>query len=126
MKPGEGIAGKVFLSGEIYQSQDFLTDPNTRESTRALIPTDWGGVCVPLRAGQEVVGVFFVSIQSPRQLSRQEIHLIGTIAEIAGSAIHRAQLNTMLQRHCKRLLALRAIDSAISASPDLRLTLTCF
>ncbi len=123
INPGEGIAGKVFTSGESYRSQVFLTDPNTRPVARHKIPDGWGGICVPLRTEQEVVGVFFVAVSSTRQLTEQEIHLLHTIAEIAGSAIHRAQLNTMIQNQLQRLLALRAIDSAISASLDLRLIL---
>ena len=123
MRPGEGIAGKVYQTGESYISQEFSSDPYTREATRAQVPSQWGGTCVPLRAGHEVIGAFFISVQFPRQLTDQENRFLSTIAEIAGSAIHRAQLNTMIQNQLQRLLALRAIDSAISASLDLHLTL---
>ncbi|GAB4579458.1 MAG: hypothetical protein Fur0022_21960 [Anaerolineales bacterium] len=123
LKPGEGIAGMVFQSGKIYQTQDFASDPNTLKLYREQLPPNWGGGCVPLRAGQEVIGVFFVSVETPRMLTSQEIHLLETISEIAGSAIHRARLNEMIQHQLQRLLALRAIDSAISASLDLRLIL---
>ena len=123
IRPGEGIAGKVFLSGESHQTREFLTDLHTRTLSRSQIPDGWGGICVPLRTGQEVVGVFFVSVPSARQLTEQEIHLLNTVAEIAGNAIHRAQLHTMMQNQLQRLLALRSIDAAISASLDLRLTL---
>jgi GAF domain-containing protein len=123
IQPGEGIAGQVFLSGESYQSQEFLTDPHTRALARSQVPDGWGGICVPLRAGQEVVGVFFISVPTTRQLTDQEVHLLHTVAEIAGSAMHRAQLHTMMQNQLQRLLALRSIDAAISASLDLRLIL---
>jgi PAS domain S-box-containing protein len=119
----EGIAGIVFQSGESYHVQDFSTDPHTPAQFRPQIPPQAGGLCIPLRAEQEVLGVFLLSVPASRSLSGQEIHLLETVLEIAGSAIHRAQLNAMIQHQLQRLQALRTIDSAINASLDLRLIL---
>ncbi|MCB9135728.1 MAG: GAF domain-containing protein [Anaerolineales bacterium] len=123
LTPDAGIAGLVFRTGEMYISKDFSSDPNKRAEVRVLSPPGWGGLCAPLRVGKDVIGVFFLSAQAPRTFTEQEIHLLETISEITGGAIHRTQLNGMIQHQLHRLLALRAIDSAINASLDLRLIL---
>ncbi|MEK7783791.1 MAG: GAF domain-containing protein, partial [Chloroflexota bacterium] len=92
LKPGEGIAGHVFASGTAYRSPEFASDPRTRESARSQIPAGWGGVCVPIRTAQAVVGVLFVSVQSPRELSDEEERLLTTLDDIAGNAHHRTRL----------------------------------
>ncbi|MBI5830255.1 MAG: PAS domain S-box protein, partial [Chloroflexi bacterium] len=44
---GEGIAGQVLATGEVYLSREFAADPRTRESVRAQVQPGWGGACVP-------------------------------------------------------------------------------
>jgi putative nucleotidyltransferase with HDIG domain len=44
---------------------------------------------------------------------------LGTLAEIAGNAIHRTRLYTQTQRRLRRISALHSIDQAISANLDL-------
>lgn len=121
--PGTGIAGHVFRSGEKHLAVEFVSDPLTREANRKQIPPDWGGVCVPLRAGNESIGVFFISVQLPRVLTDDEIHLLEILADIAGNALRRAQLHEQTTRQVHRLVALRTIDEAITSSLDLQLTL---
>ncbi|HNB51131.1 MAG TPA: GAF domain-containing protein, partial [Anaerolineales bacterium] len=82
ISPDKGIAGKVFQSGEYYQTEEFITDPFTWDAIRPLMPPGWGGVAMPLRVGQESIGAFFVSTQAPRTLTEQEVHLLETISEI--------------------------------------------
>ncbi|MEW5938502.1 MAG: GAF domain-containing protein, partial [Chloroflexota bacterium] len=97
--PGEGISGFVFSNGEAYRSREFASDPLTRILTAPQFPPGWGGVCVPIRAAQEICGVMFVSVRSPRELLNEEARLLTTVAEIAGNAVHRMRLHekTMLQ-----------------------------
>ncbi|MBI5652700.1 MAG: GAF domain-containing protein [Chloroflexi bacterium] len=93
LKPGEGIAGHVFVTGEPYIAREFKTDPLTDKRVRADEPAGLGGVCVPIRTVEETIGVLFASVTSPRMITASEIHLTTTIAEIAGNAIHRMRLN---------------------------------
>jgi PAS domain S-box-containing protein len=123
VQPGEGIAGGVFADGEAYRSREFASDPRARASTRPQIQPGWGGACVPIRTAQEIIGAFFVSVQIPRELTADEMHLLTTIAEIAGNAIHRTRLHEEMEKHIQRLAGLHTIDQAIAASLDLRLTL---
>jgi PAS domain S-box-containing protein/putative nucleotidyltransferase with HDIG domain len=123
IKPGEGIAGKVFSSGQVIISKEFATDPLTRESIRGRLPTGWGGVCVPIRTVREAVGVIFVSVELPRQFQTDAVHLLVTLSEMAGNAIRRATLHEQTERQLQRMASLRAVDMAINTILDLRVTL---
>ncbi len=122
-KPDEDIAGLVLSSGEVYRTAEFATDPRTRPSLRGGIPPGWGGVCLPIRSSREVVGVMFVAVEAPRELVDDEVRLLTTLAEIAGSAIHRTRLHEQTERNLRRLAALRAIDVAIVSDFDLNSSL---
>jgi len=119
----DGIAGRVFETGQPYATREFKPDLATSERARAHIPEGWGGAIVPIRTGQEVTGVFAVSVPLPREITPDEVRLLTLIAEIAGNAIHRATLHEQTEQRLQRLDALHLIDTAISASLDLRVTL---
>ena len=126
MQPDEGLAGAVYSTGVTVLSPQFSDDPRARPSLREQIPAGWGGACIPIRTSQEVVGVLFVAVESPRQLTSQEARLLSILAEIAGSAIHRMNLFDQTERHLQRISALHAIDLAIGASLDLGFILDIF
>jgi len=113
----------VFTSGELYRTAEFASDPQLRPAMRGLVPPGWGGVCVPIRSARQVVGGLFVSVPAPRQLVDDEVHLLTTLAEIAGSAIQRTRLYEQTERSLRRLAALRAIDLAIVSNFDVRTSL---
>ncbi len=123
VRPHEGIIGRVFATSEPYQAREFATDSLTRDASRPQIPPGWGGVYVPIRAVQTVIGALAVSVQLPREIQPNELQLLMTLAEVAGNAVHRASLNQQTERHVQRLNALHTIDAAISATLDLRVTL---
>jgi GAF domain-containing protein len=123
LKPGEGIAGQVFLSGQPHVSREFKTDPRTHASARDQVPPNLAGAALPIHTTRETVGVLFVSILLPRELSPEQVQLLTTIAEIAGIAIHRMQLHELTERRLRRLAALQTVNLAISTSLDLQLTL---
>jgi PAS domain S-box-containing protein/putative nucleotidyltransferase with HDIG domain len=123
VKPGEGIAGTVFKTGQVSVSKEFASDPLTRESTRDRLPIGWGGACVPIRTMRETIGVLFVSVELPRQLQADAVHLLVTLSEMAGNAIRRATLHEQTERQLQRLASLRAVDMAINTILDLRVTL---
>ena len=119
----DGIAGQVFETGLPYVTREFKPDPATSELARAQIPDGWGGAVVPIRTGQEVTGVLDIATQLPREITQDEARLLTLIAEIAGTAIHRATLHEQTEQRLQRLDALHMIDTAIGASLDLRVTL---
>jgi PAS domain S-box-containing protein len=119
----EGIAGKVFTSGEIYIAREFVTDPATRPVALGQIPAGWGGVCLPIRTTQQTLGVMMVSMPSKHDLNKNEIRLLSILSEMTGAALQRMQLHEQTVRRLEQLKALRAVDQAISSSRDMQLTL---
>ncbi|MCX6060511.1 MAG: GAF domain-containing protein [Chloroflexi bacterium] len=88
----EGIAGKVFTSGDAYISRELASDPETRAVSRSQIPVGWGGACLPIRTTQKTLGVMMVSVPSERGFDKDEIRLLSILSEMAGAALQRMQL----------------------------------
>ncbi|MDR7555746.1 MAG: PAS domain S-box protein [Armatimonadota bacterium] len=121
LRPGEGIAGTVFATGAPHRSPEFARDPLS--ATVTGVPPGWGGACVPIRVEAEVVGVLFVAVPRPREVTTEEMALLLALAEMAGAALRRMRLHEETLRRLAHLQALRTVDRAISGSLDLRLTL---
>ena len=65
IKPGDGIAGAVFASGQAHVSPDFSRDPLACPPVGTQLPAGWGGVCLPLLGGgadTKPAGVIYVSV----------------------------------------------------------------
>jgi len=107
--PGQGISSRVIESRKPY-----VTD-NVQHEPELFIPDEFSEAiamaCVPLFAEGRIIGVFWVSRQTP--FSQEEVSLLGAIADIAANAIHRATLFEQLQQanadldHERALLAQR-------------------
>jgi len=117
-KPEECIAYTAFSTGQLHIIQEF-----SQEVAGIEMPSDFGGTCIPILAAKDVIGVFLIGVKLPRELSQEELHLLTTLSEIAGNAIHRTRLHEQTERNLKRLGALRHIDQAIASSIDLNLSL---
>lgn len=123
IRPGEGVVGHVYAINDAYVTHEFATDPLTYAASRPLVPAGWGGAAIPIRTQDKVGGVLLVSVSLPRKLQPDEIHLLFTLAEIAGNAMHRMRLHEQTEQRLQRLVSLRAIDDAISSSRDLQVVL---
>ncbi len=124
LESGEGIVGYTYQMGETYSLGDFSTDPHLHPDNLPHTPPGWAGVCIPIRSAEESVGVLVAATHLPRHLNDDDIRLLTTFADMAGSAIHRMSLYQRVERQVKRLVALRDVDTAITSSFDLRVTLT--
>ena len=120
---GDGIPGQVIELGRAIVAADFRQAEHVTEETRSHIAEGTGGACVPLHAEENIVGVMFINVTRPRQLTTGEIRIINALAEIGGNSIHRMQLHEQTVSQLERLNALRSIDLAISSVLDLRRTL---
>jgi PAS domain S-box-containing protein len=122
-KPDEGIIGHVYTSGEAHISLEFNNDPIANTENKSRLGEGWGGIAVPIRTANEIIGVIIVGIQKPRQIEEGYVRLLTTVAEIAGNAIYRSNLFDKNEEQIRRLTTLREIDTAITSSLDLRITL---
>jgi PAS domain S-box-containing protein len=121
---GLGLPALVVASGEPLLSDDLSQDERVPAGMRAYIPGGRSGLCVPIRAADEVMGALFVNIDAPRRFAPTDADLLTTLAEIAGNAIQRSRLYEQTEQQLNRITALRSVDQAISSSLDLRVTLT--
>jgi len=117
-KPGEGIFGTVFSSGQPYFTPDLREDRWTASSVRSQIPKGMSCAFIPIRTAQSVIGVLMVGFHSPHEFPEDQKHVLSTITEIAGNAIHRMKLHDQTMRQLQQLSALHQIDLAITGSPD--------
>jgi putative nucleotidyltransferase with HDIG domain len=123
-KLGEGIPGLVVKLGKAIVAREFHDDPQVTDENRNQIPKGIGGACVPLHAEDNIVGVMFINVTLPRELTKGEIRILNALAEIGGNSIHRMYLHEQTIKQLERLAALRSIDLAISSVFDLQITLT--
>lgn len=122
INPQSGLANMVLETGRLVQTT--ANDTRNQQAVRGLVPDGWNGVILPIRALNEIVGVMDVSVPAPRQMTRQEIHLLETISDIAGNAVHRTRLHERTERSLQRIATLHEIDVAIAGNLDLHHTLS--
>lgn len=120
---GEGVPGYVVASGKAYVSADFSTDPRVHPANRESVPPGRGGACIPMRAGNEVIGAIMLDTELPRVFNDADVRLLTTLAEMAGNAIHRTRLFEQTERRARQLASLHTIDMAISSTIDMRVAL---
>jgi len=121
--PGDGIVGHVFITGAIHISNEISADPVFQPENVKAFPRGWGGLFVPIRTASATIGVLVAALDSMRTIEPHHIRLLTTIAEIAGNAIYRSSLFEQSEKQVRRLTTLREIDTAISSSFDVRVTL---
>ncbi len=99
----ESLPGKVFTTGDIYFSHDVAQDALTSPAMRSLVPKECSAICLPIHSDQEPIGVLFASTHLPHEFTIENAHLLVTLTEIAGNAIHRTRLNEQLVDHAADL-----------------------
>jgi signal transduction histidine kinase len=75
----------------------------TSHAMRNLVPEECSGICLPIHSEQEPIGVLFASTKLPREFTIENAHLLVTLTEIAGNAIHRTRLNEKMVQHAAAL-----------------------
>jgi len=109
LHPGEGLSGKVLKTGESLIVDDYQ---------------HWEGypitaiVSVPVRWGEEFLGVLNVQAPPPRTFSPADAELLRLFATQAAIAIHNARLFTSLAREKERLDLLHRLSHNLSESLD--------
>jgi PAS domain S-box-containing protein len=83
--------------------------------------------CAPMASRGALIGVLWAGrtpSHAAGEFRDEDLRLLGSIAEAAGSMLHRTALHEQTEQRLRRLSALRAVDMAISSSIDLRVTLS--
>ena len=114
----ESIHGHVFTSGKPYHSDNILQDPRANRASQKV----WReqpvqaqtAIYAPLRAGSQVAGVVSVMTSANEILEEDDLGLLTAMAEITGSALHRAGLmETLEQRVAERTRELAAANERL-------------
>jgi PAS domain S-box-containing protein len=115
---GTGLAGAVIASGQ----------PEWRDAPAVPGAGQAGGypfvVGVPLVAQGQTLGALCISSAAPPDST--QLRRLSAIADITANALNRSTLYEQTEQRVQRLAALHAIDIAITASFDLRVTLGIF
>lgn len=123
LRPGEGIVGTVFTTGQPYFTLGIREDRLTHHSLRSQIQAGLRGIYIPIRTAQAIVGVLMIGFYVPQELSDDQIRLLTIITEMAGSGIQRMKLHEQAKSQVQKLSALHQIDLAITSSLDIGNTL---
>ena len=122
----DSIFGHVFVTGQPYLAQDLTNDQLVHKSVRdawaEATPTQsLTAMYAPLRAGAEVTGIIFIADELPRLFTENDLRLLNALAEIAGSALHRAGvLETLELRVTERTRELAAANERLKELDRLR------
>lgn len=115
------LSGMVLASFEPVISTDLSADQRYAELTHHNYLHTGPTICLPLIAQEQPIGVLWVARDIP--FEDADILLLGTIADIAASAIYRISLLEQTRQRSQRLLAMHEIDLAVAAQAPLEWTL---
>jgi len=107
--PGEGITGRVAVSGHPIAVDDALADPRVahritdREGIRSLAH-------VPIVVAGSVFGVFGVNYCQPHPITSEEQRLLAALAHRAALAVENAQLYEASERRSRELATLLEVS----------------
>lgn len=129
VKPGQGLAGTVWQTGQAIKVDDYREWPGRlpmvdRDILRAVVG-------VPLMSGDEIVGVLgLASLEEGRVFSSEQLQAVEQFAELAAVALDNAQLYEksqsalqQTQRAAEREKAIAEITDRLYVAPDLKTVL---
>jgi two-component system phosphate regulon sensor histidine kinase PhoR len=130
LRTGEGLPGTVFQRGESilldhrsYREIAARVTPRSVADTRTyldLLPQSIQAVALPLRIGNEQIGVLeLLNLGERPRLHRPDLQVLQTFANLAAGAIKNAQLHAQMQAYQRRLEAFSAIGTVVSTAADL-------
>jgi len=122
-KPNEGIIGQVFLNGLPHLSNELAEETLSSMENKHFLQRNWSSLAVPIRTSLDTIGVIMIARKHPQKIESHHIRLLTTLADIAGNAIYRSNLFQQSEEQIRRLTTLREMDTAITSSLDLNITL---
>jgi len=108
--PGEGIVGQVINTGKLWNVPDVSLEPAYLGD-----PEIASELCVPVKVGENVIGVINAESRQINAFSKQEEQLLATIAGYISTAIEKIRLFENTQMQAAETAALLATSKAISS-----------
>jgi signal transduction histidine kinase/CheY-like chemotaxis protein/HAMP domain-containing protein len=111
--PGQGLSERPLLDGQLHYTPDTSQDPR-------YVPGIGGSeVDVPIRIGDQVLGVLSVERQALDAFDQDDFDVLTAAAQQAGLAIEKARLLATERQRADELDALRTTMSDITAELEL-------
>jgi signal transduction protein with GAF and PtsI domain len=115
MKIGEGVTGWVAKHQSVVAlSSRAFADPRFKSFHALPEDTYEAFLSVPLISGGQVIGVINVHHKLPHAHAREEVLLLGYLAEQMGGAIAKARLSEQSQSATKKVELLAAVGQAMA------------
>jgi len=92
LKMGEGIAGKVVMTGKHIIVRDVKKDPQYRNLSIAKKEKLCSLLCIPLKVKDKVIGALNLYTSRPHKFTKSEISLLAAVANQAAIVIENAHL----------------------------------
>jgi PAS domain S-box-containing protein len=116
---GEGVAGRVALTGEPMLLTDLQEEPSMRHLPQR--PEISGSICVPLRNHEnKVIGVLSIRRLRPAPpFTQEDLRLFAVFANQIASALENARLYRQLNQNLHRLSTLVELTQLVTAVLDI-------
>jgi diguanylate cyclase (GGDEF)-like protein/PAS domain S-box-containing protein len=109
--PGEGLVGKVLLTGEPLWTADGRSDPRVRERSLAEGTGIRGGFCFPAMSEGRTIGVFSFSSPKLREPDQRLLEASRVIGSQVGQFLQRKRAEESLRESEGRFRALTQMSS---------------
>ncbi|GEM_PF-1293475 len=115
--PGQGLVGWAAQHGQRVLVTNTRTDPRFYNPFPDEVARS--ELSVPIRLGDEVLGVLDVQSQQLNAFTEGDLMLVDTLADVLATAIHNARLYGDSQRRAEELESLRQVALDIASQLDL-------
>jgi len=89
LAPGEGLPGRVWLTGEAAWVSDVMADENFPRAAEARRAGLHAGFCFPIRSAGGVLGVMEFFTGEPRELDSELLATMSILGDQVGQAVER-------------------------------------
>lgn len=118
--PGEGIAGRVFVSGKAEIVNDVNNDPRYFAGNNKI----YSLMCTPLRTKDKVIGVLNISSQKQVNYLAKDLKLFSVLASLAASPIENSLIHEKrikeerIKSNLERYIAPQIVQAIINSTED--------
>jgi sugar diacid utilization regulator/putative methionine-R-sulfoxide reductase with GAF domain len=97
---GQGIGGRVFVSGEPAVIKDYQHDPRRERYSKSVMDAEGGrcAICVPVRSGERVAAVLWAAEHQLRRFTSEEVEVLTLFARSTGAALRAAEEREEVER----------------------------
>ncbi len=116
---GQSYSGTVAVTGEPLFISDTQRDPRNLLAERDREQGIVTYLGLPVKKGEEILGVLTINTEAPREYSAEELAYLGSFADQAAIAIDNAGLYSAAEERGKRLATLAALTKGLVATRPL-------